>query len=373
MTFIPQPTDFEKIDLPKKDPGFIFPGVNIDTEDLITDFQNIDLLSEKEKVSRRKILQLRDQMNDAARMLLDSVKHIQLPDPSKFAPTHKYALSAFFADDHIGKKCYLADSQEPIVTFDSNIAAKRIDYYIDQLMAKYYENPSLYDIIVLNLVGDHVEGDGAIYNTQWAELEFGINQQIQIFKDIIGKKIMMLAEMLKENKGHLMIKCVSGNHGENRKSFMVSPHSNFDYIIFQSLEWMIKTQYELGIHRNISIQYPDVNIIDRKFLKYNLKGWNFYLEHILPRNLLSDSTAGKIRSLDETMNGIDVILTGHYHSEVLATIGKTTIIRTASLPGFDEYAHSIKATMSESMHPIIVTSQEHKIKEYLPIFLGHIR
>jgi predicted phosphodiesterase len=259
-----------------------------------------------------------------------------------------------------------------VYSFNLLIAKNRLDYYFDKMIEKYMERPDRYDLIVLNLGGDHIEGDGSIYASQAFELETGINQQMIAFQEILMKNVKRLSMLIEQNNGHIMIKAVPGNHGENRKDFMTNPTSNFDYIMYMQIEYMLKIQKESGLMTNVSIEMPNPIMVDRKFVKYNIKGWNFHLEHIFQNNFITPSGQAKIRNLDEIADGVDVILTGHLHQEVMATIGKTTIIRSPALTGYDDYAHTLKAPMSESMHPILVTTPQQKIKEYLPISLGKI-
>lgn len=362
--------DPQKLKTDQYDP---IPDDFLSDRELLEIFEDESLLSEKQRATRKHILELKNKMLDASRLMLKSVQDIKLPAPEDIIINNgKHALSIISSDDHYGKTIE-ANNNDNIPVFNRQIADARIDYFIDRALERFFRSPHKYDSIVLNLLGDHIEGDGSIYKSQPYELEMMIEEQILAFETKITEKIFKLASAIQEVNGSLKIYCVPGNHGENRKGYFKDPRGTFDYIIFQHMEHIIKLAYDQGLARNISIDYPHQHMLDRTFLNYTLKGWRVHIDHIMPPNFTTAAGAGKIGNTKEVMDGIDLLFTGHYHSEALATIGSTTIIRTPSLGGYDGFANSIRAPLSGAMHPLITTSTQNKIEEYIPIYLDHIK
>lgn len=334
------------------------------------------LYTDKQIATKRQVHDLKMAMLDASRSMLKDLENIKMP---VYVPdTKKRSISGIYSDDHFGKMTYDITSNEPKKLFNMKTAPLRLEYFSDQMFNRVLENPTVYDEIIFNMVGDHIEGDGGIFPSQPFELETIARNQVFGFANIMMRQIKKASLIMKDVGGFVRVFGVPGNHGEQRGKFIRAPGDNWDMVIFNHLKVMILENQSFGNMMNVSIEYPQIE--QRTYYSYIMKGWRVFLNHIFAMNITTPVGSRKIlvqndnfTTMDKENKGIDLLYTGHYHFENVAAIGKTTFIRTGSLTGYDEFAEQINANFSAAMHTIIETTTEQKILTYIPVQLDHIR
>lgn len=369
------PNKQEAIDAFDNVEDFAF-NFNIDTDFNPEDFDGDTNLSDKQIATKKQIFDLKMAMLEASRLLLKDLEQIKMP---MYTPDmNKKSISGLYSDDHFGKMTYNITSNEPQKLFNMKTAPLRLEYFSDQMFGRVLADPIAYDEIVFNLIGDHIEGDGGIFPSQPFELETIARNQVFGFADIMMKQIKKASLIMKDVGGFVRVFGVPGNHGGMRGKYATSPGDNWDMVIFNHLQVMIKENQSFGNMMNVRIEYPQIE--QRAYYSYLLKGWRVFLNHIFAMNITTPVGSRKIlvqndnfSKMDPDNKGIDLIYTGHYHFENLASIGGTTFIRTGSLTGYDEFAAQINANFSQAMHTIIETSSEQKILNYIPVQLDHIK
>jgi predicted phosphodiesterase len=334
------------------------------------------LSTESPNKTRSEIMNFKKVLADASHLLIQSHKDkFSSKTTTKKTKSNKTSdpetYSQCLTDVHFGKKILDVRNNSQNVLFNYTIGTRYLNHIFQEHALSYLtDNYEKVDEYVLYLLGDLIEGDGNIYSEQGFEIESNVVDQIFQIVNILLTNIRLL---YKETKGNIPIRiyAVQGNHGEIRGRFIKHALQNYDIIIYRMIDYYIRQlQEETGEFLNISIEYP--KIIAKEDLICNIKGWKYYLRHILPRNFTTPSSQDKIQATSNFYNNLAVVLTGHLHQESLATIGDTTVIRVNALCGYDAFANKINAPYSSPSQVGLVTTKKDKIKAYLPINLGNV-
>lgn len=280
--------------------------------------------------------------------------------------SNKASILVNLSDTHFGK---IVHSQfDTKVTFNRTIAVKRINAIFETVYSLVDKNV---DEIIINLIGDLVEGDGGIYKTQTAEIRQAVMDQVKDFIDALYPHILTCSKKVDS----VRIYCIPGNHGELRGRFGINPHQNWDTTVAMMMQMIIGTSQKSGSCKNVYLKYIESKEgAAQKALRYKVKGYTVHLEHILPPNLSTTASRDKIQNIMYNKRGEvpDFIFTGHYHSEAIDCLRDTHIIRVGSLVGFDQFASDNKLPANDASQSILVVDKQNKIKLYQPLLLGHI-
>jgi len=334
-----------------------------DTDDIFSGVKQ--LLSEEESATRKRIKQARLALLDAAQLIFQGTEKDR--GYPKHMDTEQMSMLLNLSDSHFGKEIHDMNTNSPVVKFNIPEATRKQADFFSYAFHEYEMNKDTIDEININLIGDHIEGDGSIFPAQVFEIIDSATGQVVSFVESFYSNLINLAKIAPIP---INIYAIPGNHGEMRRGYIKNPSDNWDTLIFKFIDYMLRRDKANGNLKNVSITYPHPDMKDKKHIRYKTKGWIVHLEHIMPPNLTTPSGQHKIQNVvlnyDEKA---DIILTGHYHSESLATIGRTTVVRVSSLGGFDQFANDIKASFSEAGQSIIMVSPSQKVKYYMPICL----
>lgn len=292
---------------------------------------------------------------------------------SKETSPDKSALIINLSDTHFGKNVHNTEENSEEEIYNIRIAKRRLSALFERAREEYVLRSNDFDEVVINMVGDHIEGDGNIYPSQSYELLNSAMEQVNLFVDALMAEVYLFSRLIGK-KGIIRIFGVPGNHGKIKSNRVIDPRNNWDTLAYKWIELHILTSQKYKDLLNVSIDYPNQNIIDKNYIKYDVKGWRVYLRHILPTNFTTPAGVKAIQSiiLSDKNKTIDLMITGHMHSESLASISGCTVIRVNSLVGMDEFARNIFAAESNPGQNILITTPQEKIKHYIPLNLGHI-
>lgn len=159
--------------------------------------------------------------------LSDNVKRIKIDPPKKTKATRakELVLNPWNSDLQLGKVS---------PTYDSNIAAERVELYTDKILQYYTDYSSEYSITTAHVyfLGDIVEGEN-IFPTQPHLLDTSVFRQATVDgPSIYGAQLRRLLEVVDK----VRVVGVIGNHG--RLSRYANPESNMDRVLYQVLYWM---------------------------------------------------------------------------------------------------------------------------------------
>jgi len=318
---------------------------------LNSEYYNFDKISERIEHNRSYEKRFRALLCDAHSSIIERCKKTTIvPSTNNRLQTLVIGLS----DLHFGKGG----------DFSMDIAKQMVNSITMEALNTL--SPS-FDEIVISLVGDLVEGDGNIFNSQAFVMEDRIMNQVNQCKASLMEMITTLAKNHPDKK--IRIYGVPGNHGEKRGGGLSDPMNNYDTAIYMGLEDMITLLKSLNVIKDVSIDYPKDNVC---FINFKVKGWNFTAKHEFARNIMAPSGASKIMA-EHINNKTNLILTGHHHTSAYTTVGPVHYIRIGCLPGADEYALNLGLLVDEPRQVMFVTTSESIVDNYRTPSLAKIK
>ena len=227
-------------------------------------------------------------------------------------------------DWHIGSKD--ADSAGKL-RYDLEIAAQRAQDFCRKALSltkQHVMEGTDIDEIAVCVLGDMVDGDD-MYASQMASIEYQPPQQVIKFVEIFRDFLAGLAEL----KLPINVYCIKGNHGRTGKD--KSPKSNWDLMAYLILEdWARYTKIP-----KLYIEHSEL-----EQLIVPIRGWKFGLVHKTALTLIP--SAGTSKALGWTYtDGVNCILTAHWHHFRIEETKGLRKYLGGSLKGTDEYADSL--------------------------------
>lgn len=335
-----------------------------------SDFAGIEFFSETGLPKRAPEIRQRCAWHwDAMQVISSHLKEWSSTQPAPQSSKDKKTMVIIFSDDHFGKKVFRQKNNEPDVVFNIKIAEERIDFFMNKAYGVLSKDKNI-DRVVFALVGDHIEGDGNIYPNQIVEMETSAVKQMESFVNVFMKHLIQVSNFVNT----IDIYSVPGNHGSIRGRYNSDSRNNWDTHIAVQIKNNVAFAQKMGYlkKKNIYVEYVDDLIPERMSLNFTVRGWTVHLEHILPANLTTPSGDLKVKIIKENTYP-DIIITGHFHYEMLVSNGNTTVIRSGSLCGYDEFAYRVKLAYSPAVHQFFVCSEAEKIESYYSINLEGIK
>lgn len=199
--------------------------------------------------------------------------------------------------------------------------------------------------LVINMVGDIVDGDG-IFPTQAYEQKFHLMEQM------FGKSLPIMINMLNELSNHfekITINCVRGNHG--RVSKYTDEKLNFDTIFYNILK--ISTSDNTRLVWNISDKwYQIVKILKFGFLLTHgnyIKTWlNIPFYGIKEKGMRWQGSLTKQETIQLNQEWVriqkeywDYIIIGHFHTSLYFRWNNWRCILNGTWLDKDDFAESV--------------------------------
>lgn len=275
--------------------------------------------------------------------------------------TDKFALHINLSDNHFGK-------------LNGNYNLRTAIGAVRTVFSKAKDEAHIYglnnfDEININLVGDHVDGDGSVYPGQAYNLECSPLEQIGEFTKIIYSELKSFSEIMPEECA-ITVRATPGNHGKLKGRVPAHPGSNWDLMLYMHIESMLNISHLHNDMKNVTIEYSN----SLSGYQYISKGWNVLLRHITVKNLSTTAGQQKLMNLmhnrklrDQEKRDLDLILTGHFHQSALETVGKARIVRVGCSPGFDDYADELIIADTGAEQSIIIMDKYNLIRNYIPV------
>jgi hypothetical protein len=246
-------------------------------------------------------------------------------------------------------------------SFDLTIARKRLRYTIENAihLCRILDPKWRYPGIVCVLGGDMISGN--IHDELTATNE--INSMPAIL-DLYGELVAAIT-LLADNFGHVLLPCVSGNHGrDTRKIWSKDRHAtSFDWLLFMFLA--------KHFAKDKRVQFliptgPDVG--------YKVYGHRYLLTHGDKLGHGGDGLIGflgpvtrgdhKRRSRNAQINQpYDTLVCGHWHS--YAHLSR--LIVNGSLKGYDEYAFTEAFSFEKPQQALWVTHYLYGMTYRMPV------
>ena len=296
-----------------------------------------------ERVALNKILReqsRRESMYDIVKRTIDeyvAAKFSYIPSVSQDSDND---LIIHLTDVHCG--AYVSNQFN---SFDSEILAKRLKKYLDEIIGikNTYNSENAYVI----LGGDMIHG--LIHTNARIESKENVVQQIMLISDLVSNFVYELSKVFKYVEVHTTV----GNHGRAmpNKDESVSGE-NFDLLI------PFTCKKELKNIENVC--FKD-NKLGSDIATFTVRGHSIYATHgdrDTPKNVVYHMTqfARKV--------GLplpDICYLGHRHQNGLTTVDDVKVIESGCVDGMDSYAIGCRLVGTPEQTVTVVT-EKHRIK-----------
>jgi predicted phosphodiesterase len=175
----------------------------------------------------------RDIVTDILTNIVPRIDFTPKPLPERKPKNNKEIVVLNLNDVHIGR-------------YSRDLLQKKADYLVSSALeiVEIQRGKATIDELVINMVGDIVDGDGIFPNQPY-------EQKFYLMEQMFGTGLPVISGMINELSNHfkkVTLNCVWGNHG--RVSKFTDPELNFDHIFYKILE--IATQNNPRLTWNIS-------------------------------------------------------------------------------------------------------------------------
>lgn len=264
---------------------------------------------------------------------LESISKTTASKTKYIKPIHGgLSLVALLSDFHIGKVVKDSTSE---VSYNTEIGIERIYQTVDLIQQSTNEEV---DELVVNLAGDHVDGEG-VYPGQDVTLEVDVATQVFRTTEAIWKMLTDLRSIYPK----VRVVAVRGNHGRTK----LSREANFDTMLLQSLK-LISEIAQSDIH--IDFQYGEYNTCE-------VQGWKLLTRHYAPKQADTPSAISRFAGWHD-MHDYDILTYGHFHHWGVFSWNDKVIIRNGSLVGGDSYGEEFGSCDSPVQVAFGVTPEE---------------
>ena len=224
---------------------------------------------------------------------------------------------------------------------------ERIEQMIPDVTARIKElRKSGVDLAHLYVVGlgDIVEGCEGFYPMQEHSVEYDLRRQKMIARRLLVKLLKAWAPLFK----NVVVACVPGNHGENRKNgkAFTTFGDNFDVAIFDEAAEIFQ---ENPAYKHVKFVIPDNDL----WLTLDVSGTIIGLAHghqFRTGGRYSHQKAvawlsGQAFGMTE-MGDADILISGHFHHLFVVNEGKRTLMQCPSVDGGSEWFENMTGKSS---------------------------
>lgn len=175
----------------------------------------------------------RDIVTDILKEIVPKIDFTPKPLPERKPKNNKEIVVLNLNDIHIGR-------------YPRELLQKKADYLVSSALeiVEIQRGKATIDELVINMVGDIVDGDGIFPNQPYEQKFHLMDQMFSIGLPVISGMINELSNHFKK----VTLNCVYGNHG--RVSKFTDPELNFDLIFYNILK--LATQNNTRLNWNIS-------------------------------------------------------------------------------------------------------------------------
>ncbi len=171
----------------------------------------------------------RDIVTDILKEIVPKIDFTPKPLPERKPKNNKEIVVLNLNDVHIGR-------------YPRELLQKKADYLVSSALeiVEIQRGKATIDELVINMVGDIVDGDGIFPNQPYEQKFHLMDQMFSVGLPVISGMINELSNHFKK----VTLNCVYGNHG--RVSRFTDPELNFDLIFYHILELATKDNPRLN-------------------------------------------------------------------------------------------------------------------------------
>jgi predicted phosphodiesterase len=246
-------------------------------------------------------------------------------------PEHAVLL---LADWQLGKKT---------PSYSTEVTRQRVEHLFDQVILYLQRHPVAVETIHVLMLGDLVEGDGAIFKGQAHEIDSSLFVQVFTVANLLVNGLRRLLSVVPT----VHAEGIAGNHGVvNRESH---PESNADCFAMETARLILEGEPRLTFpqplfpgHSHWSSIHP---VLD--------KDWFMFHGDQIRSQPGTAATKAKLLGYYATMGGFDFAASGHYHSSLIQDHGAFMSFHAGSTESGNEYAREKLATGAQAGSQIL--------------------
>jgi len=330
-----------------------------ETDDPISNYQKNKL--KKEAIEQ--VLLLEEELakrNSELRSQLVTPRQSKLKRNSSNNKNNNHiSVSLNIGDLHSGKLIRTAhtNGKEKDV-FNTEIAEARVSSLFDRTI-DYIKEKEISGFVVdelnINLIGDLPDGE-IIYKGQNNQIDNPVIRQQRNVSFWLWDGARKVRSELPELT--ISFKCTPGNHGRVSDSSASAVETNWDNVVYLTLEMFSMLQPELRIEVVYNTLGP---------LNYYCKGWKVHLRHQgikeAPTTKTSRSTIGDWYA----MHHFDIIVWGHYHDCFWSVWQGVQCFQNGAVGESDDYAEGLARNSFPALW-LFTTSYDTPVKEGVKIY-----
>lgn len=332
---------------------------NITDNEVLTELQmkKIEIEKERKKLQTEKLFNNR-LVRDCAKIELylekieECVNNLEPFDRHEIhiRPEGNKVAIINISDAHVGKEGKIIGLKGEILNeYNFEIFKERMFNLFDEVL-KIVQRENISEIKLLAL-GDMV--DGILRASQLQSLEFGVVDSVIEYSEFISEWIDDLS-----NYVYIDYHSAYGNHAGlrllNAKSSKDFPHENVEKLI----DRFIKTR----LRNNDNVRINDNNL---PYAYFDVFGINIFAIHGEEKNLTQSLKDFRLMYKED----IDIILTGHLHSNYsqdvgIGKYGNAEVIRVPSICGIDDFSMTLHKMSRAGSKILIIEDGVGKTIEY---------
>jgi len=211
-------------------------------------------------------------------------------------------------------------------------------------------------LVVVGL-GDIIENCDGHYDMQAFQADLDRREQVTVARRLITKAITQWSRFAPE----ILVACVPGNHGENRKGgkAFTSFGDNDDVAVFEQVAEILDANQEAYGHVKFIIPKNDLTVT------LDVYGTIVALAHGHQAKRGGGNAVGKIEGWwarqalgMQPVSDATLLLTGHYHNLAVATHGARTHIQSPSLDGGSQWFKEVAGVEAPAGILTLVVSKD---------------
>lgn len=282
------------------------------------------------------------------RAMSENLQQITVKPPKDFARSYSedMVINPTNSDTQLGKRT---------PTYDSQVAAERVELYTDRIIQHTLDFRNSYSIRKAHVwfLGDIVEGEG-IFPTQPHVIDSSLYAQVaKNGPAIYAAQLRRLLEVFDE----VEVVAVIGNHG--RLSKFHNPESNMDRMLYKILEHIFAHEPRIKFH------IPDGH---GESMFWAVDAIGNYSTLLIHGDQLPPPTSGATyhrRIMSWKSGGIPVhfndVIMGHYHQNTKMTINQTVVRVSGSTESTNTFAQERLAVMGRPSQHLQLISPVHGV------------
>jgi len=225
---------------------------------------------------------------------------------------------------------------------------ERVEFLVESVIRHIQLHPVPIRTLHMLMLGDLVEGDGAIFKGQAHEIDSSLFVQVFTVSNLIVNAIRKFLAVVPS----VSAEGIAGNHGVvNRESH---PESNADCFAMETARLILEDEPRLTFPQPLFPGHSHWQSI------HEVRGLDWFLFHGDQIRSQPGTTATKAKLLGyyATMGGFDFAASAHYHSSLIQDHGAFMSFHAGSTESGNEYAREKLATGAQAGSQMLLFQDE---------------